>query len=56
MNMDGKPLAIIEAKRTSRDSLAGQRQASDYSDRIREIYGVEPFIFLTNGREIWFLG
>jgi type I restriction enzyme R subunit len=53
MSTDGKPLAIVEAKRTSRDALAGQRQASDYNDRIREIYGIEPFIFLANGREIW---
>lgn len=54
LNTDGKPLAIIEAKRTSRDALAGQQQASDYCDRIHALYGVEPLIFLANGREIWF--
>lgn len=54
MASDGKPLAIVEAKSTNRDALAGQRQASDYADRIREIYEVDPFIFLSNGREIWF--
>jgi type I restriction enzyme, R subunit len=54
MGVDGKPLAIVEAKNTNRDALAGQRQASDYADRIREIYDTDPFIFLSNGREIWF--
>jgi len=32
LGTDGKPLAIVEAKRTSRDALTGQRQASDYAD------------------------
>ncbi len=54
MGGDGKPLAILEAKRSSRDALAGQRQASDYAERIQQIYGMEPFIFLANGRDIWF--
>jgi type I restriction enzyme, R subunit len=54
LGVDGKPLAIVEAKRSSRDALAGQRQASDYADRVQQIYGVETLIFLTNGREIWF--
>ena len=54
MGPDGKPLAIVEAKKTSRDALAGQRQASDYAERVQRIYGTEPLIFLANGREIWF--
>ncbi|MCU0486035.1 MAG: type I restriction endonuclease [Anaerolineales bacterium] len=54
MGVDGKPLAIVEAKRSSRDALSGQRQASDYAERVQLIYGVEPLIFLANGREIWF--
>jgi type I restriction enzyme R subunit len=51
---DGKPLAVVEAKRSSRDALAGQRQVADYADRIRDSSGFDPFIFLTNGNEIWF--
>jgi len=47
LGRDGKPLAVIEAKRTSRDALAGKRQASDYADRIRNHFDFEPFIFLT---------
>jgi type I restriction enzyme R subunit len=54
LGKDGKPLAVIEAKRTSRDSLAGKRQAADYADQIKRKFGTDPFIFLTNGQEIWF--
>jgi type I restriction enzyme R subunit len=50
----GKPIAIVEAKKTSRDPLAGKRQASDYADRINEKFGIEPFIFLSNGMQTWF--
>lgn len=51
---DGRPLAIVEAKRTSRDALAGKRQASDYADRIRTSHDFEPFIFLSNGEKTYF--
>lgn len=50
----GRPLAIVEAKKSSRDPLEGERQAADYADRIRAQHGVDPFIFLANGDEIWF--
>ena len=48
------PLAIVEAKRSSRNALEGERQATDYADRISQQHGVAPFIFLANGNEIWF--
>lgn len=51
---DGKPLSVVEAKRTSRDALAGKRQAADYADRIRAEHGFDPFIFLSNGVSVWF--
>lgn len=51
---DGKPLAVVEAKRTLRDELAGKRQAADYADVIHAKFGQDPFIFLTNGKEIQF--
>lgn len=54
LGKDGKPLALVEAKRTSRDALAGKRQAADYADQIKRKFGVDPFIFLSNGQEIWF--
>ncbi len=51
---DGKPIAVVEAKRSSRDELAGKRQAADYADIIKSQTGYDPFIFLTNGTEIQF--
>jgi type I restriction enzyme R subunit len=50
----GRPLAIVEAKRSSRDPLEGERQAADYADALRTKHGTEPFVFLANGDEIWF--
>jgi type I restriction enzyme R subunit len=47
-------LAIVEAKRSSRDALDGERQASDYADALRAKNGTDPFVFLANGDEIWF--
>lgn len=52
LGSDGKPIAVVEAKRSSRDELAGKRQASDYADAIKARFGDDPFIFLTNGKEI----
>lgn len=54
LGLNGKPLALVEAKRSSRDALAGKRQASDYADLMRAQCEVEPFIFLSNGHETWF--
>lgn len=50
----GRPLAIVEAKRSSRNPLAGERQAAEYADALRAKHGTDPFIFLANGDEIWF--
>lgn len=54
LGSDGKPLAVVEAKRSSRDELAGKRQAADYAEAIKSKTGTDPFIFLTNGKEIQF--
>lgn len=54
LGSDQIPLAVVEAKRSSRDELAGKRQAADYADAIKAKFGVDPFIFLTNGKEIKF--
>lgn len=51
---DGKPLAIIEAKRTSKDPKIGKHQAKLYADCIEAETGQRPFIFLTNGFETSF--
>ena len=51
---DDKPLAIIEAKKTSVDPEAGRTQAKIYADGLEQKYGVRPFIYYTNGNDIWF--
>ena len=50
----GRPLAIVEAKHSSREALEGERQAEDYANALLGKYGTDPFIFLANGDEIWF--
>ena len=50
---DGKPLAVIEAKRTKRDPRVGQQQAKLYADCLEQEFGVRPTIFYTNGYEHW---
>lgn len=51
---DGKPLAVIEAKRTSRDAVEGKLQAADYADALEAKFGQRPLIFYTNGYETYF--
>jgi type I restriction enzyme R subunit len=50
---DGKPLGLIEAKRTRRDPRVGQQQAKLYADCLERQYGQRPIIFYTNGYEHW---
>lgn len=45
----GKPLAVIEAKRTCKDVAIGRQQAKLYADILEKQYGRRPVIFLTNG-------
>ena len=49
---DGKPLAVVEAKKTSVDEIKGAQQAKLYADCIERIYGFKPVIFYTNGYSI----
>jgi type I restriction enzyme R subunit len=50
---DGKPLALIEAKRTRRDAKVGQQQAKLYANCLDAQYGQRPVIFYSNGYEHW---
>ena len=50
---DGKPLAVVEAKRTRRDAKVGQQQAKLYADCLQAQYGQRPVIFYSNGYEHW---
>lgn len=50
---NGKPLAVIEAKRTSVDPAKGRQQAKLYADLLEKQYGRRPVVFLTNGFETY---
>ena len=52
---NGKPLAVVEAKRPSKDSHYGEQQAKLYANCLEKQYGQRPIIFFTNGFEtyIW---
>jgi type I restriction enzyme, R subunit len=50
---NGKPLAIVEAKRTRRDARVGQQQAKLYADCLESMFGQRPVIFYSNGYEHW---
>jgi type I restriction enzyme, R subunit len=50
---DGKPLALVEAKRTRKDATVGQQQAKLYADCLQAQYGQRPIIFYSNGYEHW---
>jgi type I restriction enzyme R subunit len=51
---DGKPLAVVEAKRTRRDARVGQQQAKLYADCLQQQFDQRPLIYTTNGYEHWF--
>jgi len=51
---NGKPLAVIEAKRTKKDPEIGRTQGQLYADCLERSYGQRPLIFYTNGYKTWF--
>lgn len=54
LDSSGSPIAVIEAKKTTRSPISGQKQAEGYATDIKIQTGKNVFIFLTNGFEIWF--
>ena len=50
---DGKPLGIVESKKTTVDARVGQQQAKLYADCLETTYDQRPVIFYTNGYETW---
>lgn len=50
---DGLPLAVVEAKRTTKSPQLGQQQAKLYADRLEAMFGRRPVIFYTNGYQHW---
>ncbi|MEE0701071.1 MAG: DEAD/DEAH box helicase family protein, partial [Anaerotignum sp.] len=51
---DGLPLAVVEAKRASKDPNNGWKQAVLYADCLERKFGRRPMIFITNGFETYY--
>lgn len=55
LGKDGKPLAVVEAKKSSVDARIGEEQAKQYAYLIQRQYDCDlPFCFYTNGNDIFF--
>lgn len=55
LGKDHKPLAVVEAKKTTKDAAIGREQAKQYCYNIQKQSGGElPFCFYTNGHELYF--
>lgn len=55
LGKNGKPLAVVEAKKSSVDAEIGREQAKQYCLNIQiEQDGELPFCFYTNGHDIFF--
>ncbi|WP_158826565.1 type I restriction endonuclease subunit R [Mucilaginibacter lacusdianchii] len=55
LGRDGRPIAVIEAKKTSADPTIGKEQAKQYCYNIQNSQnGDLPFCFFTNGHDIFF--
>ena len=52
---NGKPLAVIEAKKTSLDPNVGKQQAILYADCLEKQYGVRPVIYYTSGFQTYII-
>ena len=50
---DGKPLGLVEAKRTRKEAREGRQQAKLYADLLEKRFGQRPVIFYSNGYEHW---
>ncbi|MBI3269377.1 MAG: DEAD/DEAH box helicase family protein [Planctomycetes bacterium] len=50
---NGRPLAVVEAKRTRKSAQIGRQQAKLYADCLEREFGRRPVIFYSNGYEHW---
>ncbi len=48
---DGKPLAVVEAKKKDVSPIKGENQAQLYADCLEKEYGRRPVVYYTNGYE-----
>jgi len=51
---NGDVLAVVEAKRTSRDPRVGKQQVLDYVTAIEKKQAFRPFAFMANGEDVFF--
>ena len=51
---DNLPLAVVEAKKASKDTIIGSQQAKLYADCLQNKYNQRPLIFTTNGFEHYY--
>lgn len=55
LGKNGKPLAVVEAKKSSKDANTGREQAKQYCYNIqKQTNDILPFCFYTNGHDIFF--
>ena len=55
LGRNGKPLAVVEAKKSSTNAVLGREQAKQYCHSIHTRIGSDlPFCFYTNGHDIFF--
>lgn len=55
LGKNGKPLAVVEAKKSTKNAEIGREQAKQYCLNIQNELGVDlPFCFYTNGHDIFF--
>jgi len=52
---NGKPLAVVEAKKTSVSPIKGKEQALLYAKCLQLEYGYLPIVYYTNGYQIWII-
>jgi len=50
---NGKPVGVIESKKTAVDPEVGRTQAKCYADGLEKMHGQRPIIFYTNGYDTW---
>jgi len=49
----GRPLAVVEAKKTAVEPNVGRKQAQLYAEGLEKMHGQRPVIFYTNGYSVW---
>lgn len=50
---DGKPLALVEAKKALENARTGENQAQLYADALEKMFGQRPVMYYSNGYETY---